>query len=442
MARITLSMPLIVVILAATAIPAELRSISHAGFEISARALDITLNILGYVPLGVVLSARWPAPAVILTAASVSAVAETSQLFAANRYPSPFDFLFNVAGAGFGLLLASLWSINLAEVPLGRRPAIAAAVGVAVLAGLLGFPGLHGTIQGWDPRLKLVLGDEPTLDRPWDGHIIEAAVLPRALDQREITDIANRQTLSDLPVAPVFGPVRDMDLREKPGKSFLSNKETVEMHQAILSEGTFTILVIFRTENLDQGGPARIITYSDGPYFRNFTLGQEKRSLIFRVRTPASGPNGMEPELQTPPVLTSASTAIVAATYDGHISRVFVNGKLAERLNLAAAGKPIASLADIHLPAVAVTLGILAAVAVLGFWRPETHLRCTVVAALAGLGSGILILMVGGGAAVPIYEPWLPALGFAGGLVTAASVKLGRLRTKRWREGPGTWATL
>ncbi|MFN0128052.1 MAG: PQQ-binding-like beta-propeller repeat protein [Verrucomicrobiales bacterium] len=60
--------------------------------------------------------------------------------------------------------------------------------------------------------------------------------------------------------------------------------------------GALTIEVIFTAADIEQTGPARILTFSESGYARNFTLGQEKDALILRLRTPATGANGMNPQ--------------------------------------------------------------------------------------------------------------------------------------------------
>jgi len=45
-----------------------------------------------------------------------------------------------------------------------------------------------------------------------------------------------------------------------------------------------------------QTGPARIVSFSTDGYHRNFTLAQEGDKLLFRLRTPRTGVNGMNPE--------------------------------------------------------------------------------------------------------------------------------------------------
>ncbi len=46
----------------------------------------------------------------------------------------------------------------------------------------------------------------------------------------------------------------------------------------------------------DQRGPARILTFSTNHSSRNFTLGQEGRNLVLRLRTPQTGDNALNPQ--------------------------------------------------------------------------------------------------------------------------------------------------
>ena len=91
-----------------------------------------------------------------------------------------------------------------------------------------------------------------------------------------------------------------------------------------------------RTSDLEQAGPARIVTYSQNMFSRNFTLGQIRDTLTFRLRTPASGWNGNDPAIYTGPVLSADHTEFVAAVYDGRISRLYVDGKPVAQADLSA----------------------------------------------------------------------------------------------------------
>src|SRR5262245_20589242 len=118
--RMTLRVPLIVLVFAATAIPVELRPLDVRGLDVSFRPSDIAANILGYVPVGVVLAGLGDLPALTL-AALVSTVAETAQLFMAHRFPSAIDIASNLAGTIAGLLISRRWKIHSPLIRISRR---------------------------------------------------------------------------------------------------------------------------------------------------------------------------------------------------------------------------------------------------------------------------------------------------------------------------------
>jgi len=57
-----------------------------------------------------------------------------------------------------------------------------------------------------------------------------------------------------------------------------------------------TVEAVLNAADVEQGGPARIISFSTDGHSRNFTLGQSADKLIFRLRTPQTGNNGSSPE--------------------------------------------------------------------------------------------------------------------------------------------------
>jgi hypothetical protein len=115
----------------------------------------------------------------------------------------------------------------------------------------------------------------------------------------------------------------------------LSPQEERSFFDELVSRSQLTLVVWMRPDNLDQSGPARIVTYSQSPANRNFTLGQIGNTLTFRLRTPASGINGVSPALYTGPVLSLDKTSFVAAVYDGRTSRLYVDGKQVAHTDLA-----------------------------------------------------------------------------------------------------------
>jgi hypothetical protein len=123
-------------VLAATAIPIELRSPSLATWGFGVWPSDVLANVLGYVVVGIVLTDLGPIRAVI-AAASLSMFAETAQLGMAHRDPSIVDVLANIAGAILGIAIAAHWKIHLPDLAVNRpRSRIAALLAVMLGVGI------------------------------------------------------------------------------------------------------------------------------------------------------------------------------------------------------------------------------------------------------------------------------------------------------------------
>ena len=85
--RVRLLVPVIVLVLGATAIPVELRRFDFATLALGCNAMDLVENLILYVPVGVVLTRLgfWRA---VMIATLLSLFAETCQLFMMHRFPS------------------------------------------------------------------------------------------------------------------------------------------------------------------------------------------------------------------------------------------------------------------------------------------------------------------------------------------------------------------
>jgi hypothetical protein len=128
---LALRVPVVALIVAFTAIPTELRRVDldtltefvDWGVDVP----DIIANILGFVPLGMVLVDGTRSRAVGL-AAALSLFVEIMQLFSAGRSPSLIDVMTNTLGAAIGFAICRRWHIDLARVTIGARAAATAAV--------------------------------------------------------------------------------------------------------------------------------------------------------------------------------------------------------------------------------------------------------------------------------------------------------------------------
>ena len=127
--RIMLTVPAIFLVLAATGIPIEFRPLGEAKLDFSVDDIsDIMANIIGYLPVGIVLGQLGVLRAVFI-AGLISTFAETSQLVMMHRDPSFIDVVSNLVGATLGSLASARWKI--------RSPAFRVKRWKAVLAALL-----------------------------------------------------------------------------------------------------------------------------------------------------------------------------------------------------------------------------------------------------------------------------------------------------------------
>lgn len=160
------------VVIGFTAIPLSLQPFNAAdlaGLLNIGAASDIISNIVGYVPIGLVLAWRggWTA---ILFALALSGAAEASQFFSPFRSPSFVDVATNVLGAGLGVLIMT---------PLGRpRLTLALTPLRALLAAGLALAGIAAGASIAPRALQRTLDQVIYVPRAALGHI---PVNPRGL---------------------------------------------------------------------------------------------------------------------------------------------------------------------------------------------------------------------------------------------------------------------
>lgn len=125
--RIALRVPIIVLVLAATAVPIEWRPPRRAKFDFGIDAPPHFLaNVAGYLPIGFVLADLGLLRAVAVGAA-MSAFVETGQLAMLYRDPSLSDIIANTLGAMLGAALADRCRIFSVEFRIKRHIGFAAA---------------------------------------------------------------------------------------------------------------------------------------------------------------------------------------------------------------------------------------------------------------------------------------------------------------------------
>jgi len=116
----------------------------------------------------------------------------------------------------------------------------------------------------------------------------------------------------------------------------LSVSSTEGLCNRLLAGKGFTLEVWAATDNPNQTGPARIVSYSLNPAERNFTLGQSKKKLIMRLRTTATNLNGTNPHVEVDNVFSISEPQHIVVAYDFSEQRIFVNGEIRLRQRVPA----------------------------------------------------------------------------------------------------------
>ena len=107
----------------------------------------------------------------------------------------------------------------------------------------------------------------------------------------------------------------------------------LEMHgleedllKACTESNQISIGVAVTSDSLDQEGPARVFSFSQDHGSRNFTLGQNKKKWVLRLRTSRNSGNATEPQITLHPVTLGETLYLTVSYFPGQMS-VFANGE-------------------------------------------------------------------------------------------------------------------
>ncbi len=95
---------------------------------------------------------------------------------------------------------------------------------------------------------------------------------------------------------------------------------------ACKASGRLSIEAVITPRDTKQIGPARIVSFSQDAYKRNFTLGQQKSALVLRLRTTSTGVNGMKPEMNLCKLAAGRPHHVIVTYSPGKLS-CYLNGK-------------------------------------------------------------------------------------------------------------------
>ena len=159
-------------------------------------------------------------------------------------------------------------------------------------------------------------GSQQALVYLWEGVLRQNQIKDDVLG----TDKSCRATLHGRAVPAAGGAVA------LAGGSLVAEDADEDVLKACRASGQMALEAVFETASLDQRGPARIVSFSTDTGSRNFTLGQENDELVFRLRTPATGGNGVNPQSTLCKIEPGVRCHLVVSYADGDL-RAYVDGR-------------------------------------------------------------------------------------------------------------------
>jgi VanZ family protein len=354
----------------------EFRFVDAAGIVDALRLkpsslLDFPRNIILFFPFGFGLASllagcgfpvRLTFLLVVLGSLISTVSVETLQLFLPGRVPNLSDVLANSFGGATGGIVFQWWRMRKRWLPAVRRKASSRNVfflaGVYYLTALLLAAALLLGFRpaGWDLGYPLVLGNEPSKDRPWTGNIRNLVFLDRAVNDAvasqmlrgDVPSILRHAVIADYPLTVDVGgrekhgrlpdlvaPVRGHSNGFNSGGAIIRDGSCLATEAAaeliagrINSNAQFTVALTLAPSQLAQSGPSRIVTISQNPFRRNLTLGQEGASLVLRWRSPLTGKNGATFELQFPGIFVSTQAQRLILSDNGRKVSLFTSNGL------------------------------------------------------------------------------------------------------------------
>jgi len=335
---------------------------------------DAILNLLMLIPLGFMIGLllniyhlRIKQVIIIATISglSISSMIEISQLFLP-RSSSIIDIFMNTIGTGVGARLAyPIYGIDPQQIfyklyVKGTRFYCQFIIIYCIIAVLIILiPALVNNFSNWDKNYHLLLGNEATMNRSWQGTIYKLSIFNRILNNEEIKKIYHINFQQETPiefsdgllVEYIFGNstvkisgmlnkklifiphYQNSNVKENSGIEFNDNSiiptktAATELVDLLQKKNQLTIAIWFLPNSLQQAGPARIVSLSADPEHRNFTLGQIAQRLNLRVRTPFTGHNGSDVELITSPILSIDEPQFIVASFNRGEAQIFYNGQ-------------------------------------------------------------------------------------------------------------------
>jgi uncharacterized membrane protein YeaQ/YmgE (transglycosylase-associated protein family) len=464
-AVIALRIPVITLVLAATAIPVELRSHATLGFNIE--RYDVAENIAGFAVVGIVLGDLGLLRAIVV-GALISIFAEASQFFMMHRDPSAIDVVSNVIGTMLGAVISTRWGFHSPELRIGKwKAALAAAMALVLIGevwassgdalnargvaspGILeaywkfdegsgrvaldsSGHGLHGNFSNQPRRVAGVIGGAVSFDGSKDYIDAGHSTSFRLTGSMTITAWINSSSFpkDDAAIVSQFQNKRGYQLDTTVDKRLrgIGFKLTNSCGDLMTRYGATPLGIgtWYHVAGVYDSGARTMDVYLNGKLDNGLPVGKvtgrqrSSRSAVYIGRR--SDLEGFEFAGAIDDVRIYSfplTKEEVAAAMRGEVIQHTTGGGKADlpRNGGDAACGASSEYEDSKIPAMAATLGVLVAIACVGFWPSGATFPCFVMSLAAGL-----LLLPFMSTTLPLLSRWtVPLVSLAGGASIAVS---------------------
>ena len=326
---------------------------------------DLISNILLFTALGFGLGGRLNRQLTkigsiliisLVLCASVSLVIEILQVYLPTRTSSSIDLLTNILGGMLGTVAFFGWQFALRHwqiFGLSQNKLSFLTLGyVSLVCCLMISLNRTNNFSNWNPNFPLLIGNEQTGDRPWQGMISEVYFANHSLSKQEIARIFTQERARDptdtwitayqfagkgkyrdrIGVSPALKWRQDSSVPEdretisvSPQHWLVSIKPVSKLIRAMKQTSQFSLLTTVATRDTNQTGPARIISLSANPFQRNLTIGQQGSRLVVRLRTPISGAGESNTNLTFPGIFADTHQHQLLLLFDRHSLQLYVD---------------------------------------------------------------------------------------------------------------------
>lgn len=466
--RIAWRTPVIALILAATAIPIEFRSPGQIKLGFGFFPDDFAANVLGYMPLGIVLGCAGLLRAVMV-AALISLFAETSQFVMMHRDPSAIDLAANVLGAVFGAAVAARWKIHSPVFSIQRwQTSIAAVVAFLIVLGVWatsGDPvsargatvpgeleahwtfdetgdraaldssghGLNGTFRGKPMRVPGVMGGAVKLDGSSDYIDFGHSTALRLVGSMTITAWINSTSYpgDDAAIVSSFDDSAgyQLDTTVDRGPRTIGFKLNDECGGLMARYGRTPLSVNtwYHVAGVYDAEAHTMDVYLNGELDDGFLIGlvssaqRSSRQRVYVGRRGSLRGFDFAGAIDDVRIYSRALTkSDIGAVMHGTPMAAKSSGSRSHgRRDSVGPCAVVSDQEDAKIPGAAATLGVLVAVVCLGLWPSAGALLCLTASLAAGL-----LLVPATASTLPLFDLWMvPLISLAGGASVTFSLR-------------------